>query len=339
MSKRIFYLDFLRSFAIIMVVILHSISDYIVRADLFSTTSWYVNLFLNAFSRTGVPIFFMISGCLILSSDVTANFGEFYKRRLTHIAIPLVFWNLAYFIGKCAFGHVKFDISLFLADFINCGTEYHLWYLYTLIGIYLLAPFLKIIVDRCSMKQLVWLLVLMLFCTTIRPFINTVTPSGVYIYLFEPLFNGYIACFFMGYILSKINYTPKMMFAFIALGVFGLTSSIILNHINSSAGGINLVANGGYSLCHYSLAAGVFVISKFIFEDKSVFKTVVNEISKNSFGIYLTHAAVIDVVSKRFMIDASPIVSSAYVFVISFVVSFAVSFLLGKIKYVRKIVL
>ena len=113
MNKRILYLDFLRSFAIIMVVILHSISDYIVRADLFSTTSWYVNLFLNAFSRTGVPIFFMISGCLILSSDVTANFGEFYKRRLTHITIPLVFWNAAYFISKCVFGYIKFDISLF----------------------------------------------------------------------------------------------------------------------------------------------------------------------------------------------------------------------------------
>ena len=81
------------------------------------------------------------------------------------------------------------------------------------------------------------------------------------------------------------------------------------------------------------------MVSKFIFEDKSVFKPIVNVISKYSFGIYLIHAAVIDVVSKHFMIDASPIVSSVYVFGISFVVSFAISFLLGKIKYVRKIVL
>ena len=83
----------------------------------------------------------------------------------------------------------------------------------------------------------------------------------------------------------------------------------------------------------------MFVVSKFVFEDKSVFKPVVKIISKYSFGIYLIHAAVIDVIKKYFMIDASPIISSAYIFVLSFAVSFVLSFLLGKIKYIRKIVL
>ncbi len=339
MGKRIFYLDFLRGFAIIMVLILHSISGYIVRADLFSTTSWYANLLLNAFARTGVPIFFMISGCLILSSDSTGNFGEFYKKRLMHVAVPLVFWNIAYFVCKCIVGHIEFDVRILLSDFINCGSEYHLWYLYTLIGIYLIAPFLKILVDRCSMKQLVWLLVLMMLCTTIRPFINTVTPSGVYVYLFEPLFNGYIACFLMGYILSKINYDRKVVLAFLIAGVLAFAGSLLLNHTSSSSAGINLVANSGYSLCHYVLAAAIFVLSKFVFEKRTFLKGFTSTLARCSFGIYLIHAAVIDVVSKYFMIDASPIVSSAYVFVISFVVSFAISFLLGKIKYVKKIVL
>lgn len=339
MNKRIFYLDFLRGFAIIMVLILHSISDYIVRAEFFSTTSWYANLFLNAFARTGVPIFFMISGCLILSSDSTDNFGDFYKKRLMHVAIPLVFWNVAYFVSKCVVGYVEFDIRILLADFINCGTEYHLWYLYTLIGIYLLAPFLKILVDRCSMKQLVWLLILMMLCTTIRPFINTVTPAGVYVYLFEPLFNGYIACFFMGYILSKINYDRKIAITFLIVGILALAGSVLLNHSNSSSTGINLVANSGYSLCHYGLAAAIFVLSKFVFEKRTFLRGFTSVLAGCSFGIYLIHAAVIDIVMKYFMIDASPILSSAYVFAVSFTVSFLLSFVLGKIKYVKKIVL
>lgn len=336
MKKRIFYLDFLRSFAIIMVLLLHSISSYITELGLFGTTSWYVNLFLNAFSRTGVPIFFMISGSLMLSSDNTENFKRFYKRSLVHIAIPLVFWNVAYFIYKCIRGYIDFDITILLSDFINCGTGYHLWYLYTLVGIYLIAPFLKILINNCSMNQLIWLLFLMMLCTTIRPFINMVTP--LYVYLFEPLFNGYISYFIMGYILSKINYNYKTIAGFLAAGLLGLAGSVVLNHIHSSSDGIDLVTNYGYSLCHYVLAAAIFAVSKVAFEKRTLFRGIVYALSKYSFGIYLIHVAVIDLVVNCFMIDASPIVSSIYIFVVTLTVSLLISFALGKIKYVKNIV-
>lgn len=337
MNKRIFYLDFLRSFAIIMVLILHSISPYIARPELFGKTSWYINLFLNAFARTGVPLFLMISGSLILSSEQTENFGQFYKKRLLRIVIPLVFWNIAYFIFRCISGNAVFDIAALFSAFINNGTEYHLWYLYTLIGIYLLAPFLRIIVGRCSMKQLVWLVFLMTFCTTIRPFINTVTP--LYVYLFEPLFNGYIGCFLLGYVLSRIDYTPKSTAAFMVAGLLGFAGSIILNHTNSSAESVNLIANFGYSICHYTLAAAIFAVSKFMFEKRSVFESGISLLSKHSFGIYLTHVAVIDLITNFFMIDASPVVSAAYLFSLAFIGSLLITVILGRIKYVKRIVL
>jgi len=338
-NKRILYLDYLRGFAIIMVLALHCISDYMVRADLFGSVSWYAFLALNALARTGVPIFLMISGCLILSSEKTDNFGEFYKKRLLHIAIPLVFWNLVYFILKSAFGSAGFDIGMLFADLINCGTEYHLWYLYTLIGIYLFAPFLRIIVKNCTIKQLCGLLVLMLFCSSIRPFINTVAPEGVYVFLFEPMFNGYVALFLMGYILSKIEYSPKTAVIFVSVAVFGFAGSVILNHVSSSPMAVDFPANGGYSLCHYALAAGVFVISKFIFTKKSSLCPAVSNLAKCSFGIYLVHVAVIKAISKFIMIDASPIVSSAYIFALALPISWALSYLIGKVKYLNKTVL
>lgn len=336
MQKRIFYFDFLRSFAIIMVLILHSISSYIIQPELFGTKSWYSYLFLNAIARTGVPIFFMISGGLLLSSNSTENIRSFYKRSLVHIVIPLVFWNAAYFVYKCIRGYIDFDITILLSDFINCGSEYHLWYLYTLIGIYLIAPFLKILVNNCSIKQLIWLLFLMMLGATIRPFINLVTP--MYVYLFEPLFNGYISCFLMGYILSKINYNYRVVAGFLVSGFLGLICSVVFNHINSSSEGIELVINYGYSLCHYVLAAAIFVISKFAFEKRTLFRGIVSVLSKYSFGIYLVHVAVIDLVVNYFMIDASPIVSSMYIFAITLICSLLVSFTLNKIKYVKNVI-
>lgn len=336
MKKRIYYLDFLRSFAIVMVLILHSISGYIVQPGLFETKSWYGYLFLNAFARTGVPIFFMLSGCLLLSSDRTESIKAFYKKSLVHIGIPLVAWNVIYFIINGIKGHNHFDVRVLLSDFINCGSEYHLWYLYTLIGIYLLAPFLKILVNHCSEKQLILLLFLMMLCPTIRPFINLITP--MYIYLFEPLFNGYITCFLMGYILSKMKCDYKTVIGFAVAGVLGLAGSVILNHLHSSNEAIDLVVNYGYSLWHYALAAAIFVCARFAFEKKTSSGRIASALSKYSFGIYLVHVAVIDLIERFIMIDASPMLSSIYIFAITLTGSLLISIVLNKIKYVKKIV-
>lgn len=337
MKKRIFYLDFLRSFAIIMVIILHSINGYIVRPELYGKASWYINLALNPFTRTGVPIFLMISGSLILSSDRTKDFGYFYKKIVTRLVVPLVAWNILYFMFRWAMGYTVFDIGTLFASIINQGTEYHLWYLYTLIGIYLIAPFLKILVDNCSQKQQVLFLVLTLLSTTLCPFINATTP--LYINLFEPLFNGYISLFVMGYILCNLKSKKSTAIIFSAIGILCFIFSVTYHHLTSSGERIQLYFNNGYSFCHYGLAASVLYIVKFLFEEKTFMKGISTTLAKYSFGMYLTHVAVIDLVMKFFMIDASPVLSSLYIFVIATFASFAISFVLSKIKYVKKIVL
>ena len=134
----------------------------------------------------------------------------------------------------------------------------------------------------------------------------------------------------------EMNYNYKTVTGFLVAGLLGLTGSILFNCIYSSSDGINLVANYGYSLCHYVLAAAIFANSRYMFSQKNLFNGMVSILSKYSFGIYLIHAAVIDLILNFFMIDASPIVSSVYIFAVTIVVSLLISFLLGQIKYVRK---
>ena len=79
-----------------------------------------------------------------------------------------------------------------------------MWFVYTMMGIYLAAPFLKRITDACTGRQLSLLLLLIIFPTSIRPLLNTVLP--VYIYLFDPILEGYLGFFLMGYLLG--HYSP-----------------------------------------------------------------------------------------------------------------------------------
>lgn len=335
-NKKIFYIDFLRSFAIIMVLALHSISGYIVVPKYYGSTSWYVYLVINAISRTGVPVFFMISGYLMLNSDLSRDLRSFYKRRIPRLLIPLAAWNIIYFVFGWAVSGKELSLGRFMGDILNSGTEYHLWYLYTLIGLYLLVPFIKIIVDKCNTKQLVWLEFLILLCTTLRPLINTVSPY--YVYLFEPLFTGYSGFFLLGYILAKVRLDKKRLFGFLAAGISGMALSVFGHHLASSDKGIDLIFNYGYSICHYLLAAAIFVFARHFCRENGKFGGVFGFISKVSLGIYLIHAAVMDIVTKYFMIDASPVISSVYIFVLTAVISAALSAVLGKIKYIRKII-
>lgn len=51
------------------------------------------------------------------------------------------------------------------------------------------------------------------------------------------------------------------------------------------------------------------------------------------FGIYLVHVGVMDIITRYFMIDASPLVSSLYLFALTVPISAAMSLVIGKVKY------
>ncbi len=324
-KKHIMYLDYLRSFAIIAVVLLHCISDYIVSNDLYGTRSWYINIIINAVVRTGVPIFFMISGYLILSSSLTKNFSLFYKKRLMRILVPLMIWNLLYYIYDCMIGNLSPSLLSFCGFIVNIGTKYHLWYLYTILGLYLFAPFLKIIVDNCNGRQLLFLLGIMMLCTSVIPFINFL--FSVNIYLFDPLFNGYIGCFLLGYILGKTSFSSKNIWIINIFAGISFVLSVLLNHIYSSKNGINLVMNSGYNICHFIIASALFINAKHLIGNTSPFNRKASFVSEMSFGIYLVHPLILDLTKRYIMISLSPIFSSLYMFIVVFFSSMLLSML------------
>lgn len=325
------YLHILRTIAILMVIMLHSVSPYISNPTYFKTSSWYVYLFLNAVSRGGVPLFFMISGYLLLSEKSSGDFKAFYKKRLPRLIIPLLCWNVLYYIFRCEFDSNGYSFGEFFSQLINLGTSYHLWYIYTLIGIYLLAPFIKKIVDSCDLKQVFWLVVLICLCPTIRPFINTVTP--LYIYLFDPLFNGYVGFFVLGYVLGKKEFSLNQTFAIALLGIVAVILCMSINHISSSDTNIDLTFNTGYNICFYAVGCAFFCTFKKINIKNERVISVLKHFSKVTFGMYFVHAAIMEVISKYFMIDASPVVCTFYLFVLTVPVSYVLSLVVGKIKY------
>lgn len=335
---RVFYLDVLRIYAIICVVLLHALVPLLTDLNYFGTTSWLISIALNPFCRTGVAIFLMISGHLLLNDPLADSFGAFYKKRIPRLVIPLLIWNVIYYVYYALVWDLEGQgAGDFFTRLFDSGTAYHMWYVYTLIGIYLLTPFLKKITYACSKRQLTGFLFVIISMTTIRPFINAA--ALVNIHLFDPLIGGYIGFFVLGYLLGSTDFMRWQRLLFYLGGIVGCIISFMFIYSRSTPEGFDFSINAAYSLPRFLVAAAVFVLSKQLFgrcDGKSLPERIFSKLAGLTFGIYWLHVIALMEVQERLIIDAIPIVLVSVQFVLAFLASAVVAAILRLIKPLRR---
>lgn len=157
MHRRDINLDFLRTAAAFTVVLLHVSATVVLNRPDISTSGWWIGNVVNALTHWSVPVFVMISGALLLSGLSNIEPRTFYRHRAVRLAIPLIFWTIFY-IAIQAYIDGKFDLMVFVKKLIAGQPYFHLWYLYMIVGIYLMTPFLGIFVQASSRTTLI------LFC-------------------------------------------------------------------------------------------------------------------------------------------------------------------------------
>lgn len=152
MKDKIVYLEFLRIFCAIVVIL-----DHICIAGIHiwgAHASTFDQFFYNGvqhWSHFAVPVFLMISGYLLLAPQRKID----YKKAITKYAwrmvavlltVGTVFaWMEIYFKTK---SFAPSGLLLALWNTIQGDTWKHLWYLYTLVGLYLVLPVLKPIFEK-----------------------------------------------------------------------------------------------------------------------------------------------------------------------------------------------
>lgn len=117
----------------------------------------------------------MLSGALILPKVANINILEFYKKRIPQFIFLLFFYSfLTNFIHK-VFSNIpiwqSLSESLVFTNGIypaNTGKAYHLWFMYTIIELYLIAPFLGKLLERLSNREILFFLVISILLTQFR---------------------------------------------------------------------------------------------------------------------------------------------------------------------------
>ena len=129
--------------AALAVVGLHVAANTLVAAP-FAGMAWWSSHVLDSALRWCVPVFVMATGATLITPRVAAQpLRAFYVRRFARVAVPILVWSVFYLVWPWLAGRVAAPPSLAqIAEGLASGRPYyHLWYLYMLLGLYGVAPF------------------------------------------------------------------------------------------------------------------------------------------------------------------------------------------------------
>lgn len=211
-KRHLYYFDYLRFFAMFCVVFMHCAFEGLRIPVSEIGMGWHITNALTSLSFCAVPLFFMISGYLLFSSEKTCDIRYLLTKRLPKLVVPLIAYSaLATLVNIYREGNM--GIVPFLSAFAIAGTNpvmVHFWFMYTLIGMYLIAPVIYGGITGLSgtgRKYLFSLCTVILITTTVFIVLPNDIQSYVPYKIFYDLgfFGGHIVAFVLGYLLGSMK--------------------------------------------------------------------------------------------------------------------------------------
>lgn len=191
--------DLIRCAACLLIVIMHSPMPSVKSNELFLSSISY-------FTAPGIGLFFMVSGALLL--PIKTNTSTFLRHRFTKILFPTLFWSLFYLICKACKGNTVDWVQSILSLPFSAQGNIVLWFMYTLMGLYLLSPILSRWLQSCSKKELQFYLLLWAI-TLCYPLLNLILSINTHVNGILYYFTGYAGYFVLGYYCKNYAKTLK----------------------------------------------------------------------------------------------------------------------------------
>lgn len=295
-GKRCAYLDGMRLFALLCVLVYH-VSSLQWQTAPVEGAHWQTLNVYNTLTGFCVQLFVMLSGAVWLSRE-TVSTPRLYRRAILRIVTAYVFWSLLYALlhsfGRDFLYHVPFD-GVTVRDCFRMWVtgRYHLWFCFMIVGLYVLLPLLRAmtrddrLLDYFIAVGAVFFLLLPALCSLpgLSKLSALTDKAGVV------FFSGYVYWFVLGYWLYRRT-LPK--WAVWALMLCGLAASVYLTVYSCLAApalGRGMAAPG-YSVCQALRLCGVFLLfregfSRIPFSARG--KRRLASLSGLCFGAYLVH--------------------------------------------------
>lgn len=372
-KEKIGWIDLLRIIACFLVVLCHACDAYVGQgAD--NPGAFLSGALIGSAVRNCVPLFTMMTGVLLL--PVMMNMVDFYKKRIKRLIIPLIFWSivlpLAYFFylnygyqsqsPLISMDNFTLEVTLkrlysFIFNFNHTTTP--LWYMYMLIGLYLVMPIISVWLKQATQKEVkiflyIWGITLFLPYYKFFATLNGLTGGGSDMMVLGVCdwnefgmfyyFSGFLGYIILAYYLVK--YPPKWSFN----KTLAICIPMFLVGYAITAGGFFAVQHyfPGYypylEVVWYFCGINVFMMTFSVFAIVQKIKVkatpAMSRMAGLMFGIYLCHFVIVQMGTDLFMtFTALPYAVQIFgIAVVSFIASYLVTWLMYQWKVTRRFI-
>ncbi len=318
-GERNLWIDILRILSSLAVVAIH-ITAWKLSANEILSVKWDIANFFRSLSGGAVPVFFMISGYLFLDRDISLRvlFGKYVLR----LVVILYVWSLIYCMVNRDFSIQHFVLG-----------HYHLWFIFVLIGLYILIPVLSRMANA-GYFLVVGFAVAILFPTIVAVMKAFDIPGAELFGEFVNSFNiymplGYTFYFVLGGYLKKKELHTKACYVLFLAGVL---STFALTYIATGRKGELSTAFYELNMLNIAVTAvSAFIICSKADLDIGKYKKMIMFISDKTLGIYLIHDIFIKMCSDRGMNGFSA-------YAVTVIASFICVCVIKKIPILKRIV-
>ena len=328
-KSREIWIDWMRVAACFMVILVHSTEPFYLGGDgslILNEADAFWSSFFDSFVRACVPLFIVASSYLQFPLHYSS--GEFVRRRAVRILIPFAIWSFVY---ASVWGEPVSNLKNLMLNFnYSAG---HLWFVYMLIGVYMLMPLLSPWAEKVGRKELQVYLGIWAFTTLIPLIRDWVSsdpmsfangPTGIPRQALYPLWGEaswnayglfYYISGFIGYLLlglyfrkfvGELSWKKTLAMAVPCwLAGFAITFGGFLRRVYETCGGdfpaegiINDAVYWETTWCNDTVGVVLMTVAwillfKKIKGEGCFYRKVLLPVSEASYGMYLAHLLIL----------------------------------------------
>lgn len=294
-SKRLVHLDLLRLIAIYLVIFNHTGDrGYFLFTNSGDSLLYFPYMMFSVFCKIAVPLFFMISGALLLPKKETLK--QLYTKRVFKMLTVLLLVSIPYYLWLQRSNGL--NPWSFVSFIYGESASTSLWYLYSYIGLLIVMPFLRSMVANMRYNDYLYLIVGHLIFTGFIPCLELLLwkEQTVIHESFDP---AIMTCspivyailgYFLEHVLDEAKYTKRNLAIGLFLGLVAVVLTTLVTYYQTTV--INVVGNQyeKYFNCFIAIPAlGIYYTIKYI-SRRIKSNKLINSISMlgaSVFGVYL----------------------------------------------------
>lgn len=350
--------DLIRNLAMILVILLHS-SNEILQASTVPLGYWWTAVVYKSLALSCVPLFVLLSGALLLQpAKLNEPIRVFLRKRLSRIGLAFGFWTGVYlawsFYVGIPDGNVVLHVPVTLGNIgtgllysLFSGAYYQFWFIYLIVGLYLITPILRVVIAYGNLRVVRYLILLWFLGVAIVPLIelsvgNTLN-SGVFV------IGGFVGFFVIGSYIQRVKLRSAILYGL-------LIGSIVFTIFGIWLMTYPLIGLGQSNFFFGYLTVNVIVASVALFMILLKFRPdwpgtnhiatsrVAQAISKNTLPIFLFHVIVLESFERGFFgftlayTTLNPIIEIPLITVLTLFLTLGLILLMRKVPVLKKLI-